>query len=181
MAFLIQNTVPKERTPPQSAQVKRNGPTIQLQYLDRNNDQHRLCFFLNQESKNVCCASSNQLAKAATFPRAFYSPGELLMLMHYEGSKKKIAPTFASVLLVDLVEAIAQIGSSRKNEKKNQAPLSMCFVTSNEEENIYHKKAVAGGANSIPLSSEGNVLLASWCCFPHSSWHRRGWWFSKEG
>lgn len=33
------------------------------------------------------------------------------------------------------------------------------------------KKAVAGGADSIPLSSEGNVALASWCGFPHSSWH----------
>lgn len=86
---LIQNTVPKERTAFQSAQVKRNGLTIQLQYLDGNNDQHRLCFFLNQESKNVCCVSSNQLAKAATFLRAFYSLGELLILMHYKGSKKK--------------------------------------------------------------------------------------------
>lgn len=114
---LIQNTVPKERTPFQSAQVKRNGRTIQVQNLDGNNGQHKLCFFLNQESKNVCCASSNQLAKAATFPRAFYSPGELLILVHYKGSKKKIAATFASVLL-DLVEAIAQIRSSTKNEKK---------------------------------------------------------------
>lgn len=87
--YLIQNTAPKERTPFQSAQVKRNGPTIQLQYLDGNSDQHRLCFFLNQESKNACCASSNQLAKAATFLRAFYSLGELLILMHYKGSKKK--------------------------------------------------------------------------------------------
>lgn len=86
---LIQNTVPKKITPFQSAQVKRNGPTIQLQHLDGNNDQHRLSFFLNQEYKNVCCASSNQLAKAATFPRAFYSPGELLMLMNYKASKKK--------------------------------------------------------------------------------------------
>lgn len=84
IACLIQNTVHKERIPSQSAQVKRNGPTIQLQHLDGNNDQHSLCFFLNQESKNVCC-----WWQAATFPRAFYSSGELLMLMHYKGSKKK--------------------------------------------------------------------------------------------
>lgn len=36
------------------------------------------------------------------------------------------------------------------------------------------KKAVAGGVASIPLSSEGNGLLASWCCYPHSSGHQRG-------
>lgn len=81
--------VPKERTPFQSAQVKRKGPTSQLKYLAGNNGQHRLCFFLNQESKNMCCASSNKLAKATTFLRAFYSPGELLMVMHYKGSKKE--------------------------------------------------------------------------------------------
>lgn len=83
---LIQNTVPKKRTPYQSPQVKRNGPTIQLQHLDGSNNQHRLCFFLNHEYKNMCCASSNQLAMAATFPRAFYSPGKLVMLMNYKGS-----------------------------------------------------------------------------------------------
>lgn len=88
IAALIQNTILNERTPSQSAQVKRNGPTIQPQHLDGNNEQHRLHFFLTEETKNACCASSNQLAKAAIFPRAFYSPDDLLtMLVHCKGSK----------------------------------------------------------------------------------------------
>lgn len=88
IAALIQNTILSERSPSQSAQVKRNGPTIQMQQLDGNNDRHRLCFFLTEETKNACCASSNQLAKAARFQGAFYNLDDLLMmLIHCKGSK----------------------------------------------------------------------------------------------
>lgn len=88
MPLLLWSRILHKRTPPQSAQVKRNGPAIQLQHLDGNNDQHRLCFFLTEETKNTHCAGSNWLAKAAVFLRAFYSPGDLLvMFMHSKGSK----------------------------------------------------------------------------------------------
>lgn len=79
------------------------------------------------------------------------------------------------------MEAIAQMGSSRKNEKKSGSSEHVLCKQAMKRKTFTIKKAVADGADNIPLSSEGNVLLASWCCFPHSSWHRRGRWFFKEG
>lgn len=129
-----------------------------------------------------------QLARAAVFPRASYSPYDLLMmLMHCKGSKW-IAATFASVLLADPVEkheneSTAQIGSSRKDETKTPGSSEHVLweQAMKRKANLLFTKKITGGSPGIPLDSEGSVLLVSWCHFPHSSWRGRGRLFFKNG